>query len=94
MVANSRALQFTFRDESATSGRAESASCLRDCHGFAAGLKGRDALNDDKSLANYSYFHAACADFLRRLERTADVLLAYERALARTHRRRRRTTFF
>ena len=57
--------------------------CRRDrrARGPQAGL---DAL-DGIGLEGYHYFHAARADFLRRLGRPADARAAYERALELTH---------
>ena len=50
--------------------------------GPAAGLAAMDALAGDPSLAEYRFFHAARAELLRRLGRTADALHAYDKALA------------
>jgi len=53
------------------------AVALAEAEGAAAGL---DAL-DHLELEDYHYFHAARADFLRRLGRGEEARLAYERAL-------------
>jgi len=50
--------------------------------GPAAGLAAAEALGSDPSLADYRFFHATRADFLRRLSRWAEAAAAYERALA------------
>jgi RNA polymerase sigma-70 factor (ECF subfamily) len=50
--------------------------------GPAAGLAAMDALAADPAMAEYRFFHAARAELLRRLGRTADALAAYDRALA------------
>jgi RNA polymerase sigma-70 factor (ECF subfamily) len=54
------------------------AVALAQASGAQAGL---DAIEQLADLDGYRYFHAARADLLRRLERPADALLAYERAL-------------
>jgi RNA polymerase sigma-70 factor (ECF subfamily) len=50
--------------------------------GPAAGLAAVDALAGDPSMEGYRFFHAARADLLRRLGRTAEAVTAYDRALA------------
>jgi RNA polymerase sigma-70 factor (ECF subfamily) len=55
------------------------AVALAEAQGPQAGL---DAVEELRDLDGYRYFHAARADMLRRLQRPADSLLAYERALA------------
>ncbi len=55
------------------------AVALAEAQGPQAGL---DAIEELRDLDGYRYFHAARADMLRRLQRPADSLLAYERALA------------
>ncbi len=52
--------------------------------GPAAGLRLLDALEGDDRLAAYPYFHAACADLLRRLDRRPAAAAAYRRALELT----------
>jgi RNA polymerase sigma-70 factor (ECF subfamily) len=52
--------------------------------GPAAGLAALDVLADEPQLAGYGYLAAARADFLRRLERTAEARQAYREALALT----------
>ncbi len=52
--------------------------------GPATGLAMIDALEGSGELAGYSYFHAARADLLRRLERWSEASTAYERALRLT----------
>ncbi|MGD0811002.1 MAG: sigma-70 family RNA polymerase sigma factor [Acidimicrobiales bacterium] len=52
--------------------------------GPAAGLAALDALSSEPVLAGYSYLAASRADFLRRLGRTSDALLAYQEALMLT----------
>jgi len=42
-------------------------------------------LLDGLALDGYQYFHAARADFLRRLDRPAEARTAYGRALALAH---------
>jgi RNA polymerase sigma-70 factor, ECF subfamily len=54
---------------------------VAEAHGPQAGL---DAI-EDLDLGGYHYFHAARADFLRRLDRRAEAREAYERALALAH---------
>lgn len=57
--------------------------------GFAQGpedgLAALDSLATEPTLATYSYLPAARADFLRRLGRTADARLAYQRAFLLTN---------
>jgi RNA polymerase sigma-70 factor (ECF subfamily) len=55
------------------------AVALAEAEGPQVGL---DAIEELSDLDGYRYFHAARADMLRRLQRPADSLLAYERALA------------
>ena len=50
--------------------------------GPEAGLAAVDALGVDPSMAEYRFFHATRADFLRRLGRGGEAAAAYERALA------------
>jgi predicted RNA polymerase sigma factor len=52
--------------------------------GPEAGLVALDALSAEPQLAGYSYLAAARADFLRRLDRTAEARAAYREALALT----------
>jgi RNA polymerase sigma factor (sigma-70 family) len=52
--------------------------------GPEAGLVALDALAAEPQLAGYSYLAAARADFLRRLDRTAEARAAYREALALT----------
>ncbi|MCU7826014.1 RNA polymerase sigma factor [Kitasatospora sp. DSM 101779] len=52
--------------------------------GPAAGLAALDALAAEPQLAGYGYLAAARADFLRRLDRTAEARLAYREALLLT----------
>ncbi|PBC71034.1 RNA polymerase ECF family sigma subunit [Streptomyces sp. TLI_235] len=52
--------------------------------GPAAGLAALDALAAEPQLAGYGYLAAARADFLRRLDRTAEARLAYQEALMLT----------
>jgi RNA polymerase sigma-70 factor (ECF subfamily) len=49
--------------------------------GPASGLAAVDSLVADPSLAEYRFFHATRADFLRRLGRWAEAVEAYQRAL-------------
>ena len=49
--------------------------------GPAAGLAAVDALGADPAMAEYRFFHATRADFLRRLGRWSEAAIAYERAL-------------
>src|SRR5664279_1813755 len=49
--------------------------------GPQAGLDALDAIGTDPLLATYSYFASARADFLRKLGRTDEALMAYEEAL-------------
>jgi len=58
------------------------ALAMRD--GPATGLAMLDGLEQTGALADYSYFHAARADLLRRLERWSEAATAYERALELT----------
>ncbi|CAA9575477.1 MAG: RNA polymerase ECF-type sigma factor [uncultured Thermomicrobiales bacterium] len=58
------------------------AVAMRD--GPAAGLTLIDAILDGGDLADYHLAHSARADLLRRLRRTAEARVAYERALALT----------
>ncbi|MFO0614697.1 MAG: RNA polymerase sigma factor [Polyangiaceae bacterium] len=50
-------------------------------HGFDVGLRELDDLLGADELAGYHLFHAARADFLRRLGKSADARAAYQRAL-------------
>ena len=50
--------------------------------GPEAGLAAVDALGADPAMAEYRFFHATRADFLRRLGRGGEAAVAYERALA------------
>ena len=52
--------------------------------GPAAGLARLDGLASDERLAAYSYFHAARADLLRRLDRGGAAAAAYRRAIELT----------
>jgi RNA polymerase sigma-70 factor (ECF subfamily) len=52
--------------------------------GPAAGLSVIDAILNRGYLEEYHLLHSARADLLRRLGRTADARVAYERALALT----------
>ena len=52
--------------------------------GAASGLQMLDVLATDARLATYSYYHAARADFLRRLGRHEEADLSYRRALELT----------
>ncbi len=52
--------------------------------GPATGLAMLDALEGSGELDGYSYFHAARADLLRRLERWSEASTAYEQALRLT----------
>ena len=58
------------------------AVALGEVAGPGAGLVAVDALGADPSLAEYRFFHATRADFLRRLGRWAEAADAYGRALA------------
>jgi len=55
------------------------AVAMRD--GPATGLAALDGLASTGALDDYSYFHAARADLLRRLERWTEAATAYQRAL-------------
>jgi RNA polymerase sigma-70 factor (ECF subfamily) len=50
--------------------------------GPAAGLADVDALAGDPAMEGYRFFHAARADLLRKVGRTAEAVAAYDRALA------------
>jgi RNA polymerase sigma-70 factor (ECF subfamily) len=52
--------------------------------GPAVGLAMLDALASESALTGYPYFHAARADFLRRLERKKEAASAYRAALGLT----------
>ncbi|QKW08115.1 sigma-70 family RNA polymerase sigma factor [Streptomyces sp. NA04227] len=52
--------------------------------GPAAGLEALDELASEPKLAQYHYFAAARADFLRRLHRLDEALASYHEALSRT----------
>jgi RNA polymerase sigma-70 factor (ECF subfamily) len=58
------------------------AVALAQVAGPAAGLAAADALAAEPVMAEYRFFHAARADFLRRLARWAEAADAYGRALA------------
>src|SRR5262245_57242952 len=58
--------------------------------GPAAGLAAVDELARSGELARYPYLHSTRADFLRRLGRTAEARIAYERALTLTENERER----
>jgi RNA polymerase sigma-70 factor (ECF subfamily) len=58
------------------------AVALAEADGLEAGLAAIDALD---GLDDYRYFHAARADLLRRLGRSAEARAAYERALGLSH---------
>jgi RNA polymerase sigma-70 factor, ECF subfamily len=58
------------------------AVALAEADGLEAGLASVDALD---GLEDYRYFHAARADLLRRLGRSAEARAAYERALDLAH---------
>jgi RNA polymerase sigma-70 factor (ECF subfamily) len=58
------------------------AVALGEVAGPGPGLAAVDALAADPSLADYRFFHATRADFLRRLGRWAEAADAYDRALA------------
>jgi RNA polymerase sigma-70 factor (ECF subfamily) len=49
--------------------------------GPATGLAALDGLVSTGALDDYSYFHAARADLLRRLDRWSEAATAYQRAL-------------
>ncbi|HEX7374230.1 MAG TPA: hypothetical protein VF277_04605, partial [Steroidobacteraceae bacterium] len=51
----------------------------------AAGLTLVDGLLERGELTDYRLAHAARADLLRRLGRTGEARIAYQRALALTH---------
>jgi RNA polymerase sigma-70 factor, ECF subfamily len=57
------------------------AVALGEVAGPGPGLAAVDALAADSVLAEYRFFHATRADFLRRLGRWAEAAEAYERAL-------------
>jgi RNA polymerase sigma-70 factor (ECF subfamily) len=56
-------------------------------HGFEEGLSRIDRLGDSRTLDGYALYHAARADFLRRLDRPGEARTAYERALQLTSNR-------
>ena len=58
------------------------AVALAQVEGPEAGLAAIDALGADPAMAEYRFFHATRADFLRRLGRRSEAMAAYERALA------------
>jgi RNA polymerase sigma-70 factor, ECF subfamily len=60
------------------------AVALAQVAGPEAGLVAVDALGADPSMAEYRFFHATRADFLRRLGRCGEAVSAYEHALALT----------
>jgi len=55
--------------------------------GLDEGLGRIDRLGDSRTLDGYALYHAARADFLRRLNRPAEARSAYERALELTSNR-------
>src|SRR5271167_2476885 len=55
------------------------AVALAEAEGSEAGLRAIERLDE---LDSYEYFHAARADLLRRLGRSAEASAAYERAFA------------
>jgi RNA polymerase sigma-70 factor, ECF subfamily len=57
------------------------------CRGPAEGLAWLDRLASLPTLDGYGLYHAARADFLRRLGRTSEAAAAYDRALALTSNR-------
>ncbi len=57
------------------------AVALAQVSGPEAGLAAVDALGTDPWMAEYRFFHATRADFLRRLARWGEAAVAYERAL-------------
>ena len=58
------------------------AVALAQVAGPAAGLAAVDALGADPAMAEYRFFHATRADFLRRLGRWGESAQAYSAALA------------
>jgi RNA polymerase sigma-70 factor (ECF subfamily) len=60
------------------------AVALAQVAGPATGLAVVDALGADPAMAEYRFFHATRADFLRRLGRWGEAATAYEAALALT----------
>jgi RNA polymerase sigma factor (sigma-70 family) len=60
------------------------AIAIGQAHGPAAGLEALDELASEPKLAEYHYFAAARADFLRRLHRLDEALDAYHEAMSRT----------
>ena len=58
------------------------AVALGEVAGPGAGLAAVDELGTDSVLAEYRFFHATRADFLRRLGRWAEAADAYSRALS------------
>jgi RNA polymerase sigma-70 factor, ECF subfamily len=58
------------------------AVALGEVSGPGPGLAAVETIGADPSLAEYRFFHATRADFLRRLGRWAEAAEAYERALA------------
>ena len=56
-----------------------------EAEGSEAGLRAIEAIDGRPELDTYHYFHAARADLLRRLDRTAEARAAYERALELAH---------
>ncbi len=57
------------------------AVALAQVAGPEAGLAAVDTLGADPAMAEYRFFHATRADFLRRLGRWGEAAVAYERAL-------------
>jgi len=58
------------------------AVALAQVEGPETGLAAVDALGADPAMAEYRFFHATRADFLRRLGRWGEAASAYERAMA------------
>ncbi len=63
------------------------AVALAQVAGFEAGLAAVDALAVEPAMSDYLFFHAARADFLRRLGRWEEAIEAYSRALELTTNR-------
>ena len=61
------------------------AVAVAEAQGSEAGLRAIEAIDGDRELDAYHYFHAARADLLRRLDRPAEARAAYERALELVH---------
>jgi RNA polymerase sigma-70 factor (ECF subfamily) len=58
------------------------AVAVAEVRGPEAGLAAVDALAAEPAMGGYRFFHAARADLLRRLGRTAEAVEAYDQALA------------